>query len=76
MLFEHLRRELRHAVRQLIRTPLHSIIAILVLVVGIGANTAIFSLVNPLLLRPLPFPDADRLVWIANSGARGLSGQT
>ena len=76
MPLEVLRRDLRHAIRQLVRSPVHSSIAILVLAIGIGANTAVFSVVNPLLLKPLPFPEAERLVWIANAVTPGLSGQT
>jgi predicted permease len=60
----------------MVREPGHAAIAILILTLGIGVNTAVFSVVNPLLLRPLPFSDADRLVWIANTGSTGLSGQT
>ena len=51
-------------------------IAILILAIGIGANTAVFSLVRPVLLKPLPFDDAPSLVWIANTGTAGLSGRT
>lgn len=51
--------------RRLLRAPLFSTVAILTLAVGIGANAAIFSVVNGVLLKPLPFPDAERLaaVW-------------
>ncbi len=54
--------ELRFAARRLARVPSFSIAAILVLALGIGATTAVFSLVNGVLLRPLPYPASDRLV--------------
>lgn len=76
MTLEALRHDVHHAVRGLARDPGHATQAILILALGIGANTAVFSVVNPLLLRPLPFRDADRLVWIANTGTTGLSGRT
>lgn len=53
--------ELRYAVRTLLKSPAYSAIAVLVLGLGIGANTAIFSFVDAMLLRPLPYPHADRL---------------
>jgi putative ABC transport system permease protein len=58
-------RDLRHAVHVLLRGGPFSAVAVLTLALGIGANTAIFSLVNGLLLRPLPYPEAERLIWIA-----------
>jgi predicted permease len=58
------------------REPGFCTVAVLTLALGIGANTAIFSVVNTLLFRPLPFRDAGRLVWIANTGTSGLSGAT
>jgi predicted permease len=60
--------DLRYTFRTLRRDAAFSLIAILILAIGIGANTAIFSLVNALLFRPLPFPRADQLVFIENSG--------
>jgi putative ABC transport system permease protein len=56
--------DLRYAVRMLVKTPGFSLVAIVTLALGIGANTAIFSLISAVLLRPLPFPDADRLMLV------------
>ena len=74
--FESLRQDVRYALRGFLREPGMALVAILILALGIGANTAVFSIVNPLLLKQLPFPAADRLVWIANTGTSGLSGAT
>jgi predicted permease len=57
--------DLRYTIRSLSRDRGFTLIAILLLALGIGANIAVFSVVNNLLLRPLPFPDSDKLVWIA-----------
>jgi putative ABC transport system permease protein len=56
--------DLRHAIRAFLRTPGFSATAILTLALGIGANTAIFSVVYAVLLKPLPFPDAGTLVYL------------
>jgi predicted permease len=69
--------DLRYTLRTLRRDSGFAIIAILILGVGIGSNTAIFSVLNTLLIRSLPFHDPGRLVWIANVfKGEGLSGST
>jgi putative ABC transport system permease protein len=62
-------RDVRHALRMLVRTPAFSLIAIMTFAVGIGVNAAVFSVVDAVLLRPLPYPDADQItmVWLDNT---------
>jgi predicted permease len=66
--------DLKYTVRKLLRDPGFTAVAVLILMFGIGANIAVFSVVNTLMLRPLPFPNAHELVWIAPPPAKcGLS---
>src|ERR687883_2035721 len=67
---ETLWHDLSYGIRTLLKTPGFMIVAVLSLSIGIGANSAIFSVTNALLLRPLPYRDADRLVilWSRSPG--------
>jgi putative ABC transport system permease protein len=68
--------DIRYAGRTLARSPRFALVAVATLAVGIGATTAIFSLIDAVLLRPLPFQEPGRLVWITNTvaGEGGLAG--
>src|SRR3989440_8816097 len=59
-------RDIRHAVRNLARTPGFALVTILTLALGIGANTAIFSVVNAVILRPLGYPHPEQLIYISS----------
>ena len=75
---DDLTRDLRHGVRTLGRTPTFTAVVLLTLAIGIGANTAVFSVVNSVLLRPLPYPQPERLVavWHTAPGASGMANLT
>jgi putative ABC transport system permease protein len=65
MTFDNFRQDLRLAIRGLLRAPVFAAVTILTLALGIGANTAIFSIVNGVILRPLPYPRPDQLMYLS-----------
>ena len=70
---ESLLSDLKGALRQFRDTPGLAVLAILTLALGIGANTAVFTVIESVLLRPLPYPGADRLVYLAPQGKPGFA---
>ena len=75
-MIQQLLQDLRYTARTLRRDAGFSVFAILIVGLGIGASATVFSVVNTLLFRPLPFANPSELVWITNRGTSGLSGQT
>ena len=75
-LVDTLLQDLRLAWRGMRRAPAFAAFAVLIVALGVGAATAVFSVLSPLLLRPLPFREPERLVWVANTGEGGLSSVT
>ena len=75
-LVDGLLQDLRYTFRTLRKDAAFTMFAVLIVGLGIGASTTLFSVVNTLLLRPLPFRDPERLVWITNHDSGGLSGAT
>jgi hypothetical protein len=69
---DHFLQDLRYSRRMLTRAPGFAVVAVLTVAMGIGATTAIFTAVNAVFLRPLPYPDADRLVFVW--GVQGSTG--
>ena len=71
-----LRDDVRYALRRIRREPAFAIFAIAIMALGVAAVTSVFSVMSPLMLRPLPFAQQERLVWIANSPSGGMSAVT
>ena len=68
---EYIWHDVRFAVRSLLKASAFTVVAILVIAVGIGANTAVFSVINTVLLKPLTYPDPQSLVHLMNTGDQG-----
>lgn len=69
----NLRNEIKHSLQMFFQNPGFTIAAVAALALGIGANTAIFTVVNAVVLKPLTYPDADRMVEFFHSPASGGS---
>jgi hypothetical protein len=63
--------DVRYAFRSMVRRPLFTLVLVSILALGLGANAAMFSVVDSVLLEPLPYPEADRLVWVRSLTPEG-----
>ena len=70
------RDDIRYALRRVRREPAFAAFAIAIMAIGVAAVTAVFSVMSPLMLRPLPFANQERLVWVAGGTSGGLSSMT
>jgi len=73
-LLESVTTDVRYALRGLVQKPGFAIAVILTLALGVGANAVVFALVNAVVLRPLPYPDSDRIISISQRGHEGPDG--
>ena len=71
MFFSHIARDLRYGVRQLMKTPVFTIVCVLTLALGVGANTAVFSVMHAVLAKMLPVHEASKVVYVHTSGFPG-----
>jgi putative ABC transport system permease protein len=71
-----LRDDIRYALRRIRREPAFATFAVAIMAIGVAAVTSVFSVMSPLMLRPLPFAQQERLVWVANAPSGGMSAMT